>query len=207
MCVAPLQVVMNNQRKIIWPGGETEKPQGFQMSTRLKVGCLHFSVATWHLCLFRLSTDPSWYTHFRQWTNICFSEGSEVNLRSWRQLWYIYYDFYLFRFVLGLQKTTHLYPCQLFLHSSVGFVRSCVSGSLSMGICVFAGFVQVFYFSFCNALKSLWIDVIQLWLHDKQCSVPSVVDSDDTPGAICVCETHSAGWNMQGGNDIKWSLN
>lgn len=35
---APLQVVMNNQRKIIWPGGETEKPQGFQMSTRLKVG-------------------------------------------------------------------------------------------------------------------------------------------------------------------------
>ena len=33
---------MNNQRKIIWPGGETEKPRGYQMSTRLKVrapGC------------------------------------------------------------------------------------------------------------------------------------------------------------------------
>lgn len=32
-----LQVVMNPQRKIIWPGGETEKPVGYQMSTRLKV--------------------------------------------------------------------------------------------------------------------------------------------------------------------------
>lgn len=31
------QVVMNKQRKIIWPGGETERPRGFQMSTRLKV--------------------------------------------------------------------------------------------------------------------------------------------------------------------------
>lgn len=31
------QVVMNTQRKIIWPGGETEKPKGYQMSTRLKV--------------------------------------------------------------------------------------------------------------------------------------------------------------------------
>ncbi|MEQ2186761.1 Glutamate receptor ionotropic, NMDA 1, partial [Goodea atripinnis] len=31
------QVVMNPQRKIIWPGGETEKPVGYQMSTRLKV--------------------------------------------------------------------------------------------------------------------------------------------------------------------------
>lgn len=38
VCTVSLQVVMNNQRKIIWPGGETEKPQGFQMSTRLKVG-------------------------------------------------------------------------------------------------------------------------------------------------------------------------
>ncbi|XP_057674561.1 glutamate receptor ionotropic, NMDA 1 isoform X10 [Corythoichthys intestinalis] len=35
------QVVMNNQRKIIWPGGETEKPQGFQMSTRLKIVTIH----------------------------------------------------------------------------------------------------------------------------------------------------------------------
>lgn len=40
VCVARPQVVMNNQRKIIWPGGETEKPQGFQMSTRLKVWAL-----------------------------------------------------------------------------------------------------------------------------------------------------------------------
>lgn len=35
----------------------------------------------------------------------------------------------------------------------------------------------------------------------------SVVDSDDTPGAICVRETHSSRWNVQGGNDIKRSLN
>lgn len=32
-----LQVMMNTQRKIIWPGGDTEKPRGYQMSTRLKV--------------------------------------------------------------------------------------------------------------------------------------------------------------------------
>lgn len=51
VCVASLQVVMNNQRKIIWPGGETEKPQGFQMSTRLKVRHLHFAAAMWHSCL------------------------------------------------------------------------------------------------------------------------------------------------------------
>lgn len=30
--------VIPNDRKIIWPGGETEKPRGYQMSTRLKVG-------------------------------------------------------------------------------------------------------------------------------------------------------------------------
>lgn len=29
--------VLTNDRKIIWPGGETEKPQGYQMSTKLKV--------------------------------------------------------------------------------------------------------------------------------------------------------------------------
>uniref|UniRef100_G3ULH1 Receptor ligand binding region domain-containing protein n=1 Tax=Loxodonta africana TaxID=9785 RepID=G3ULH1_LOXAF len=29
--------VIPNDRKIIWPGGETEKPRGYQMSTRLKV--------------------------------------------------------------------------------------------------------------------------------------------------------------------------
>uniref|UniRef100_A0A3Q2UI50 Glutamate receptor n=1 Tax=Fundulus heteroclitus TaxID=8078 RepID=A0A3Q2UI50_FUNHE len=40
-CSGSLQVVMNNQRKIIWPGGETEKPQGFQMSTRLKIVTIH----------------------------------------------------------------------------------------------------------------------------------------------------------------------
>lgn len=43
--------------------------------------------------------------------------------------------------------------------------------------------------------------------HGNQLSVPSSVDSDDTPGAICLCETHDARWDMQGGNDIKWSLN
>lgn len=63
------------------------------------------------------------------------------------------------------------------------------------------------YFLFFTTEKSLWINVIQLSLQIKQLAVPSVVDSDDTPGAICVCETHYAGWNMQGGNDIKWSLN
>lgn len=131
VCVAPVQVVMNNQRKIIWPGGETEKPQGFQMSTRLKVGCLHFAVATWLLCLHRLSTDPSWCTHFGQCTNICFSEGSEVNLCSERQQWYIHYDFYLFRFVLGLQRTSicmlvsYFYIQLLVLYLSVTFTLSC----------------------------------------------------------------------------------
>ncbi|XP_069039266.1 glutamate receptor ionotropic, NMDA 1a isoform X2 [Lepisosteus oculatus] len=35
------QVVLNNQRKIIWPGGETEKPRGYQMSTRLKIVTIH----------------------------------------------------------------------------------------------------------------------------------------------------------------------
>ncbi|KAG5835253.1 hypothetical protein ANANG_G00270400 [Anguilla anguilla] len=35
------QVVLNTQRKIIWPGGETEKPRGFQMSTRLKIVTIH----------------------------------------------------------------------------------------------------------------------------------------------------------------------
>ncbi|XP_069465957.1 glutamate receptor ionotropic, NMDA 1 isoform X2 [Ambystoma mexicanum] len=29
--------VLLNDRKIIWPGGQTEKPQGYQMSTRLKI--------------------------------------------------------------------------------------------------------------------------------------------------------------------------
>lgn len=42
-CVAtsisyPHPQVIPNDRKIIWPGGETEKPRGYQMSTRLKVG-------------------------------------------------------------------------------------------------------------------------------------------------------------------------
>ncbi|XP_036443917.1 glutamate receptor ionotropic, NMDA 1a isoform X2 [Colossoma macropomum] len=35
------QVVLNKQRKIIWPGGETERPRGFQMSTRLKIVTIH----------------------------------------------------------------------------------------------------------------------------------------------------------------------
>ncbi|KAG8447364.1 hypothetical protein GDO86_014724 [Hymenochirus boettgeri] len=33
--------VIQNDRKIIWPGGETEKPQGYQMSTRLKIVTIH----------------------------------------------------------------------------------------------------------------------------------------------------------------------
>ncbi|KAM4664583.1 glutamate receptor ionotropic, NMDA 1 isoform 3-T3 [Discoglossus pictus] len=33
--------VLQNDRKIIWPGGETEKPQGYQMSTRLKAMTIH----------------------------------------------------------------------------------------------------------------------------------------------------------------------
>ncbi|KAM7415489.1 hypothetical protein PAMA_017816 [Pampus argenteus] len=37
------QVVMNPQRKIIWPGGETEKPVGYQMSTKLKC-CYGFCI-------------------------------------------------------------------------------------------------------------------------------------------------------------------
>ncbi|XP_019741238.1 glutamate receptor ionotropic, NMDA 1b isoform X2 [Hippocampus comes] len=35
------QVVINPQRKIIWPGGETEKPVGYQMSTKLKIVTIH----------------------------------------------------------------------------------------------------------------------------------------------------------------------
>lgn len=38
VCVC-VQVVINPQRKIIWPGGELEKPVGYQMSTKLKVSC------------------------------------------------------------------------------------------------------------------------------------------------------------------------
>lgn len=55
--LASLQVVMNNQRKIIWPGGETEKPQGFQMSTRLKVGGLGLGLG--HGCHLHTHTHPS----------------------------------------------------------------------------------------------------------------------------------------------------
>uniref|UniRef100_A0A6I8QR03 Glutamate receptor n=1 Tax=Xenopus tropicalis TaxID=8364 RepID=A0A6I8QR03_XENTR len=33
--------VIQNDRKIIWPGGETERPQGYQMSTRLKIVTIH----------------------------------------------------------------------------------------------------------------------------------------------------------------------
>ena len=116
VCVALPQVVMNNQRKIIWPGGETEKPQGFQMSTRLKVRTL---------------------SKAGECTDICTSEGNKTR--------------------------------RVFLSPS----RS-------------------------------W--QIQL-RHDKQLSAPCVADSDDTPGAICLRETHYARWDMQGGNYIKWSLN
>ncbi|XP_011840566.1 PREDICTED: glutamate receptor ionotropic, NMDA 1 [Mandrillus leucophaeus] len=37
--------VIPNDRKIIWPGGETEKPRGYQMSTRLKVGAPQTSLS------------------------------------------------------------------------------------------------------------------------------------------------------------------
>nr|5IOU_A Chain A, N-methyl-D-aspartate receptor subunit NR1-8a [Xenopus laevis]5IOU_C Chain C, N-methyl-D-aspartate receptor subunit NR1-8a [Xenopus laevis]5IOV_A Chain A, N-methyl-D-aspartate receptor subunit NR1-8a [Xenopus laevis]5IOV_C Chain C, N-methyl-D-aspartate receptor subunit NR1-8a [Xenopus laevis]5IPQ_A Chain A, N-methyl-D-aspartate receptor subunit NR1-8a [Xenopus laevis]5IPQ_C Chain C, N-methyl-D-aspartate receptor subunit NR1-8a [Xenopus laevis]5IPR_A Chain A, N-methyl-D-aspartate re len=33
--------IIQNDRKIIWPGGETERPQGYQMSTRLKIVTIH----------------------------------------------------------------------------------------------------------------------------------------------------------------------
>uniref|UniRef100_A0A674II55 Glutamate receptor n=1 Tax=Terrapene triunguis TaxID=2587831 RepID=A0A674II55_9SAUR len=33
--------VLPNDRKIIWPGGETEKPAGYQMSTKLKIVTIH----------------------------------------------------------------------------------------------------------------------------------------------------------------------
>ncbi|NXP37266.1 NMDZ1 protein, partial [Leiothrix lutea] len=38
---AGLDWVLTNDRKIIWPGGETEKPQGYQMSTKLKIVTIH----------------------------------------------------------------------------------------------------------------------------------------------------------------------
>ncbi|XP_069603889.1 glutamate receptor ionotropic, NMDA 1 isoform X4 [Ranitomeya imitator] len=33
--------ILQNDRKIIWPGGETEKPQGYKMSTNLKIVTIH----------------------------------------------------------------------------------------------------------------------------------------------------------------------
>ncbi|KAM3910848.1 glutamate receptor ionotropic, NMDA 1 isoform 5-T6 [Leptodactylus fuscus] len=33
--------ILQNERKIIWPGGETEKPQGYKMSTNLKIVTIH----------------------------------------------------------------------------------------------------------------------------------------------------------------------
>lgn len=57
-----LQVMMNTQRKIIWPGGDTEKPRGYQMSTRLKVHSIDdFSL---HHCQVFLSFITLWLTTF-----------------------------------------------------------------------------------------------------------------------------------------------
>lgn len=42
---------------------------------------------------------------------------------------------------------------------------------------------------------------------DQQLSVLSAADSDHTPGAFCVCETHHAGWDLQGGTDPERSPN
>lgn len=127
--VAFLQVVMNNQRKIIWPGGETEKPQGFQMSTRLKV--------------------PALFCHCDPKAGWCTASQREI-------------------------KSTNVHT------GSTNAVYSSCSVPL--------GLQQ-------NQLR-----------HGKQLSLWPVVDSDHTPGAICLCETHYARWDMQGGNDIKWSL-
>ncbi|XP_073456008.1 glutamate receptor ionotropic, NMDA 1 isoform X2 [Aquarana catesbeiana] len=33
--------ILQNDRKIIWPGGETEKPEGYKMSTNLKIVTIH----------------------------------------------------------------------------------------------------------------------------------------------------------------------
>lgn len=204
---------MNNQRKIIWPGGETEKPQGFQMSTRLKVGCLRSAAAMWQSLSTQIEDGPGridscWTCVSQRGVKlICAHNGSgdmsastliSSNVSQARReplICILVGYFYIHLLCLS--------PCV-----------SCVSGSLYMCICVSAGFFQVFFcflvsFSLAVPHRSPSGDRggSSSRLRDKQLSVPSVVDSDDTPGAICVCETHSAGWNMPRGNDIKWSLN
>lgn len=194
MCATSLQVVMNNQRKIIWPGGETEKPQGFQMSTRLKVGSLHFT-AMWHSCPHRLCTDPSWDAG----ADACSSrEVKRVHAHKGSG------DIFATTFISS-NFSIHILVSYLNIHLCE-----------STGSCVFMYRLGSSNISLSPSLShpvslSLSLDSGSKWIHlllcDKQPSVPSVVDSDDTPGAICVCETHSAGRNMQGGNDFKWSLN
>lgn len=195
---------MNSQRKIIWPGGETEKPQGFQMSTRLKVGSLRFAAAVWHSCLHR---------ERRTRADILVLDGA-LKFVSQRGVKFIYVhkgssNIFAMTFISSNLSQAWKEPliCVLVsyfhIHLSV-FVWLCVSVEFIWCICVSAGFFFSLAVPSRSPSGSNWI---QLWLRDKQLSVPSVVDSDDTPGAICVCETHSAGWNMQGGNDIKWSLN
>ena len=169
VCFPSLQVVMNNQRKIIWPGGETEKPQGFQMSTRLKVGCFRFFAAMWQSCPHHYSVGLSWCAHVRQCTNNSLAQGSKGSNDICAIPSYL----------------SHI--CQGLLHFDL--VRnSAVNLCLSMCIRVIAGKIQLF-----------------LW-HEQLC-VSSVVDSDDTSGAVRVREANTPRWNVQGGNDIKWSLN
>lgn len=200
--MASLQVVMNSQRKIIWPGGETEKPQGFQMSTRLKVGSLRFAAAMWHSCLHR---------ERRTRADILVLDGA-LTFVSQRGVKCIYVhkgssNIFAMTFISSNLSQAWKEPLICVLVSDFRIHLSVFVWVHMMYLCVRWVFPSVFFSPAVPSRSPSGSNRIQLWLRDKQLSVPSVVDSDDTPGAICVCETHSAGWNMQGGNDIKWSLN
>lgn len=157
--------------------------------------------------------DLSWCARVGQCADAYSSQGSEVNLCSWRQQWYICYDLYPFKFVTGLQRTSSSVSLSVIFTFICLSVCPCVSVEFIHGnlciCCVFPSISSLSFFFFSLHCVEVPRDqnILQLWLRDKQLFVPSVIDSDDTPGAICVCETHSTGWNMQGGNDIKWSLN
>lgn len=49
--------------------------------------------------------------------------------------------------------------------------------------------------------------LILVRLQAQQLSVSSSADSDNTPGAVCVCEADYARRDVQGGNDIKRRAN
>lgn len=130
VCMVSLQVVMNNQRKIIWPGGETEKPQGFQMSTRLKVGepcrcnVTFRSTQTWR----RTGADVPML-------------GCVLTFVSQRGVKFIcvHKGFYPFKCVPGLKRNSSS------ASFSVNFHILCLSWHGPQCIYVSSGFFQIFF--------------------------------------------------------------